>query len=103
MCLFDIEKKVTNLSFQTKTFGCTYKGRLSGLTLDVDAGFSLYDSETKVNEPYSGKRRLGPFRERTILDSSKTERADDNLIFDENSREVLEKSRKHRAKRRNHL
>ncbi|KAL4218036.1 hypothetical protein ACF0H5_022774 [Mactra antiquata] len=32
---------------KAKTFGCMHHGRLSGLTLDIDVGFSLYDSETK--------------------------------------------------------
>ncbi|XP_052763598.1 gamma-2-syntrophin-like [Mya arenaria] len=33
---------------KTKTFGCTYQGRLSGIILDLDVGFSLYDSGTKT-------------------------------------------------------
>ncbi|KAH3897491.1 gamma-2-syntrophin-like [Dreissena polymorpha] len=33
---------------KVKTFGCTYQGRLSGLALDFDVGFSLYDSQTKT-------------------------------------------------------
>ncbi|XP_060602935.1 gamma-1-syntrophin-like [Ruditapes philippinarum] len=33
---------------KSKTFGCVHHGRLSGLTLDIDVGFSLYDSETKT-------------------------------------------------------
>lgn len=35
------------IRLKSRTFGCTYRGRLSGLTLDIDVGFSLYDSETK--------------------------------------------------------
>ncbi|KAK7484390.1 hypothetical protein BaRGS_00024395, partial [Batillaria attramentaria] len=31
----------------SKTFGCTWRGKLSGLILDMDQGFSLYDHETK--------------------------------------------------------
>lgn len=34
--------------FQHKTFGCTWRGNLCGLTLDLDSGFSLYDNSTKV-------------------------------------------------------
>ncbi|XP_076083725.1 gamma-1-syntrophin-like [Mytilus galloprovincialis] len=30
-----------------KTFGCTWRGNLCGLTLDLDSGFSLYDNSTK--------------------------------------------------------
>ncbi|CAH1773635.1 unnamed protein product, partial [Owenia fusiformis] len=32
---------------RSKTFGCSWRGRISGLTLDMNMGFSLYDSETK--------------------------------------------------------
>ncbi|XP_069106773.1 gamma-1-syntrophin-like [Argopecten irradians] len=35
------------VKLKNRTFGCTWRGRLSGLTLDLEAGFSLYDSETK--------------------------------------------------------
>ena len=38
----------TVLVFQSKTFGCTWRERISGLTLDLNVGFSLYDSESKV-------------------------------------------------------
>ncbi|ESO86017.1 hypothetical protein LOTGIDRAFT_235611 [Lottia gigantea] len=31
----------------SKTFGCTWRGALSGLTIDLNFGFSLYDHETK--------------------------------------------------------
>ncbi|PVD32199.1 hypothetical protein C0Q70_07628 [Pomacea canaliculata] len=31
----------------SKTFGCTWRGNLSGLILDMDQGFSLYDHQTK--------------------------------------------------------
>ncbi|XP_055872211.1 gamma-1-syntrophin-like [Biomphalaria glabrata] len=32
---------------QSKTFGCTWQDHLSGLILDMDQGFSLYDHQTK--------------------------------------------------------
>ncbi|XP_013383088.2 gamma-2-syntrophin-like [Lingula anatina] len=32
----------------SKTFGCSWRDRICGLTLDLQAGFSLYDSETKI-------------------------------------------------------
>ncbi|XP_021361792.1 gamma-1-syntrophin-like [Mizuhopecten yessoensis] len=35
------------VKLKSRTFGCTWRGRLSGLTLDLEAGFSLYDSDTK--------------------------------------------------------
>ncbi|KAK3580259.1 hypothetical protein CHS0354_012788 [Potamilus streckersoni] len=38
------------MRLKSRTFGCTWRGRLSGLTLDLDVGFSLYDSETKMLE-----------------------------------------------------
>ncbi|KAK6960112.1 hypothetical protein BgiMline_035295, partial [Biomphalaria glabrata] len=31
----------------SKTFGCTWQDHLSGLILDMDQGFSLYDHQTK--------------------------------------------------------
>lgn len=31
----------------SKTFGCTWRGKLCGLILDMDQGFSLYDHDTK--------------------------------------------------------
>ncbi|XP_064597354.1 gamma-2-syntrophin-like isoform X2 [Liolophura sinensis] len=31
----------------SKTFGCSWRGSLSGLTLDINSGFSLYDSESR--------------------------------------------------------
>ncbi|VDI40832.1 Hypothetical predicted protein, partial [Mytilus galloprovincialis] len=31
-----------------KPFGCTWRGNLCGLTLDLESGFSLYDNSTKV-------------------------------------------------------
>ncbi|KAK7091137.1 gamma-1-syntrophin-like [Littorina saxatilis] len=31
----------------SKTFGCTWRGKLSGLILDMDQGFSLYDHDSK--------------------------------------------------------
>ncbi|KAK6187065.1 hypothetical protein SNE40_006313 [Patella caerulea] len=31
----------------SKTFGCTWRGALSGLTIDLNYGFSLYDHQTK--------------------------------------------------------
>lgn len=34
-------------SMKSKTFGCTWRGVLSGLTLDLESGFSLYDNTTK--------------------------------------------------------
>ena len=33
---------------KTKTYGCTWKGKLCGLTLDFARGFSLYDSESRI-------------------------------------------------------
>ncbi|KAK3087268.1 hypothetical protein FSP39_003859 [Pinctada imbricata] len=32
---------------KNRTFGCLWKGNLSGLTLDLEAGFSLYDNQSK--------------------------------------------------------
>lgn len=42
--------KTSNLAVQrlvSKTFGCTWQGHLSGLILDLEQGFSLYDHQTK--------------------------------------------------------
>ncbi|XP_064652609.1 gamma-2-syntrophin-like isoform X2 [Lineus longissimus] len=35
------------MHLKNKTFGCTWRGRISGLTLDLNTGFSLYDSESR--------------------------------------------------------
>ena len=40
-------------TFQNRTFGCTWRGRLSGLTLDLSIGFSLYDGESKVKKRHT--------------------------------------------------
>ncbi|XP_061178397.1 gamma-1-syntrophin-like [Saccostrea echinata] len=34
-------------SIKSKTFGCTWRGQLSGLTLDLESAFSLYDNTLK--------------------------------------------------------
>ncbi|RUS91640.1 hypothetical protein EGW08_000613 [Elysia chlorotica] len=42
--------KTSNLAVQrlvSKTFGCVWQGHLSGLILDLEQGFSLYDHQTK--------------------------------------------------------
>lgn len=42
--------KTSNLAvqrLQSKTFGCSWQEHLSGLILDLDQGFSLYDHQTK--------------------------------------------------------
>ncbi|XP_059155904.1 gamma-2-syntrophin-like [Physella acuta] len=42
--------KASNLAVQrllSKTFGCTWQDHLSGLILDLEQGFSLYDHQTK--------------------------------------------------------
>ena len=57
--MFGLTGSDRKLILQSKTFGCTWRGCISGLTLDLNVGFSLYDSENKVRGSHAWEMTRG--------------------------------------------
>lgn len=67
---------------KSKTFGCNWRSRLSGLTLDIHVGFSLYDSETR--------NYMWTYRFSQLKGSSDDGKSKLKLLFQNDSTKLIE-------------